>query len=138
MKSLQDELVTARAHEQAEGFMVNYTAILSAKQNLADAQNAVEKVSHLNPESLTLIESLDSEIFHLSNKLAAHSLTYSIESQSNKTALVANANEPPKSIEFDDNPLIGTASGRVRIETADVIITVESGEGDIQTQWQLG
>ena len=133
MKSLQDELVTARAHEQAEGFMVNYTAILSAKQNLADAQNAVEKVSHLNPESLTLIESLDSEIFHLSNKLAAHSLTYSIESQSNKTALVADANEPPKSIEFDDNPLIGTASGRVRIETADVIITVESGEGDIQT-----
>ena len=130
---LQDELGTARAREQAEGFTASYTAIQAAKNSMAEALRAVGDISLLDPDTLSLVETLDSEITSLSHKLAAHSLTYSIESQANKSALVTDANEPPKSIELGANPIIGTASGRVRIETADLIITVDSGEENIQT-----
>ncbi len=130
---LQDELGTARAREQATGFTASYTAIQAAKNSMAEALGAVDDQPLLAPDTLSRIENLDSEIVSLSHKLAAHSLTYSIESQSNKSALVTDANQPPKPIELGDDPIIGTASGRVRIETSDLIITVDSGEENIQT-----
>jgi len=133
VNKLQDELGTARAREQAEGFMASYNAIQAAKKSMAEALDAVGDKSNLDPDTLSLIESLDSEIVRLSHKLAAHSLTYSIESRSNKSALVTDANKPPTPITLGPDPIIGTASGRVRIETDDTIITVDSGEENIQT-----
>ena len=133
VNKLQDELGTARAREQAEGFTANYNAIQAAKNSVSEALEAVGDKSHLDPDTHSRIESLDSEVDRLSHKLAAHSLTYSIESQSNKSALVTDANKQPAPITLGTDPVIGTASGRVRIEIDGTIITVDSGEENIQT-----
>ena len=130
---LQDELGIARTRERAEGFTTNYTAIQLAKKTATEALDAIDDSTHLDQDTLSLIEALDTEIVHLSHKLAAHSLTYSIESQSTQSILVTDANEPPKPIETGVDPIIGTASGRVRIETTNLSITVDSGKENIQT-----
>ena len=52
---LQDELGTARAREQAEGFTASYTAIQAAKNSMAEALRAVGDISLLDPDTLSFI-----------------------------------------------------------------------------------
>ena len=131
-KNLDDEIRIARLREQADDITHNYHAIESTEKEMHEAQDAMKKQRRPEPEILSTIETLHNEVTHLENVLAAQSLTYSITSDSAQSVVITHSDDPPEQREIQKIPFTGTASGRIRIESSGLIITVGSGTKDVE------
>lgn len=131
---LQD-VQTERAHAQAKAnalaLLNSFAAIREARSDWERAVAIANGHPHPGAEILGEIDRLDAAITAATNKLAARSLSWRIESDVPATVVVERGDEPVETISVGPVPATGKATARVRVQAAGITLSVDSGEEDV-------
>ncbi|MDE0827399.1 MAG: AAA family ATPase [Akkermansiaceae bacterium] len=134
LTALGEELTNAKKRAQAEKLHQEHQQLVKAKEELDAAVAALKKCKAADPELLAELKRLEPEIDGLRIQIAAQKLSATMESGSAVSVTVERGTEAPEIVSLSpDEPWEGQAEGKLRVEFADLKISVESGTGDVAT-----
>jgi exonuclease SbcC len=128
---LKKELATARARQAGAGTIAAFGRIERAQKAYDDAHAEAAKHRHPGDDVLGEIQRLEQAVIDAENKLAARTLSWSIEAEASHTAMLRQGTDPPETVAIDPAGCRGTAQGRVQVTVDDIVLTVTSGADDV-------
>jgi len=131
LRLANEERVSAQRKTNAAAVLKSFQAITEAKRDWEQAVEATKAHPYPGEEILREIDRLEDAITAAENKLAARSLSWSIESEEAATVLVEQGAEPAETTSVGPAPASGRATGRLRVQAAGITLTVASGEEDV-------
>jgi len=127
LKKLRQERTDADARRAGAATSASFDRIKQAKQVSEVAEKEVGKLAHPGDDVLNEIAGLEKEIARAENQLAARTLSWRIESENPEAVAIERGNDAAETVTAGPEAASGTAQGRVRLRTAGVTLTVESG-----------
>ncbi|MFM7242614.1 MAG: AAA family ATPase [Planctomycetaceae bacterium] len=131
LQDVQTERAHAQAKANAAALLNSFAAIREARSDWERAVAIANGHPHPGEEILGEIDRLDAAITAATNKLAARSLSWRIESDVPATIVVERGDEPVETISVGPVPATGKATARVRVQAAGITLSVDSGEEDV-------
>ena len=132
LTALGEELTNAKKRAQAEKLHQEHQQLVTAKGELEAAVEALKKCKAADPDLLVELKRLEPEIDGLRIQIAAQKLSATMESGSAMSVTVERGTEAPEIVALSPaEAWEGQAEGKLRVEFADLKISVESGTGDV-------
>jgi hypothetical protein len=130
-ENVRTERANAQTRTNGAALLMSFAAIEDAKSAWETAVEAAKSHPHPGEDVLVEIDRLEAAITAAENKLAARSLSWRIESAEPATVVVERGREEAETIPVGPGPASGKATARVRVQAAGILLTVESGEEDV-------
>lgn len=132
LTALRQELGSARTRQAGIATMQAFERVEQARKTMTDALAEAAKEAPVSEPMLREIQRLERSIGDAENRLAAKTLAWRLEAESECAAVVAPGECPPETVRVDRHGSTGTAQGRVSISVGGVRLTVASGEDDVE------
>ncbi len=133
MEELQQEQEKAQNKQKAEQLKQRIAKIEELASKVQEAKKVLKEAQKVTQEDLKNLRELQLDIRQFQTKIEAAKLTVRIESDSDQTLCYTEAGQDEKEIETKSGETLNqTASGGFTLKTAELMVKVFSGEGDLE------
>ena len=129
--AVEGERVNAQKRANGGALLKSIAAIKQARNEWEKAGEVAKAHPHPGEDILRGVDRLEAAITAAENKLAARSLSWRIESVEPATVVVERGAEPAETVSVGQGPTSGSATARIRVQAAGIMLTVESGAENV-------